>query len=393
MSGGVDSSVTAALLKERGFDVVGIHMKMWSDPKIPCSTKEERYDAMRVAAKLNIPFETWDFTGEYKKEVVDYMIREYAAGRTPNPDVMCNRHIKFGVFLQKALERGADFMATGHYVKIQKSKFAPSANSRASPVESQNIGFRLKNQNYSSKFKIIYQLFQAEDKNKDQSYFLWTLTQEQLKHCLFPIGEYTKQEVREMARKFNLPTAEKPDSQGVCFIGEFDMKDFLQRYIPQTHGKILTTAGKTIGGHEGLHFFTIGQRHGLGIGGGIPYYAVEKDFSSNTLTVAEGPYDEKLFSSELIVAGINWIFGQVPKLPLRCKTLIRYRQPPQQAVIQAVIETESARHEAEKKEKEVFVGRDSKFVIRFAKPQRAVTPGQSVVFYVGEEMLGGGVIQ
>lgn len=358
MSGGVDSSVAAALLKERGFEVRGVHIKMWSDPDIPCAFKKDRYDAMRVAACLEIPFETWDFTEEYRKEVVEYMIREYAAGRTPNPDVMCNRHIKFGIFLKRALERGADFIATGHYVRLGR-----------------NSKFRNYNFEPDSKFKIQNsKLLVAKDRNKDQSYFLWTLTQEQLRHCLFPIGEYTKPEVREIARKFGIPTAEKEESQGVCFIGELNMREFLKKYIPVKNGAILTTSGKVIGEHEGLSFYTIGQREGIGIGGGIPYYVAAKDFSTNTLIVAEGPYDEKLFKRELMLTDANWISGQLPNLSFRCKARIRYRQPLQFCVVRC--QASGVRCH-----------------VRFKEPQRAVTPGQSIAFYKNEEMLGGGIIE
>jgi tRNA-specific 2-thiouridylase len=357
MSGGVDSSVAAALLKERGFDVRGVHIKMWSDPDIPCAFKEDRYDAMKVAAKLNIPFETWDFTREYREAVVEYMIREYAQGRTPNPDVMCNRHIKFGVFLKRALESGADYVAMGHYVRLGR-----------------NFEFRNSNFEIDSKFKIQnLKLFQAKDQNKDQSYFLWTLTQEQLKHCLFPIGDYTKPEVRELARRFGLPTAEKKDSQGICFIGELDIRDFLKKYIPVSRGPVLTTSGKIIGEHEGLSFYTIGQREGLGIGGGTPYYVAAKDYRNNILTVAEGPYDARLFSKTLEVTDINWISGQNPKLSIRCEARIRYRQPLQSCVVKC--QASSVRYS-----------------VSFKEPQRAVTPGQSIVFYKNGEMLGGGII-
>lgn len=350
MSGGVDSSVAAALLKERGFEVRGVHIKMWSDPSIPCNFKEDRYDAMRVAAKLDIPFETWDFTEEYRKAVVDYMVKEYALGRTPNPDVMCNRHIKFGVFLKKSLESGADFVATGHYVKIQNPK-----------RKSQSI-----------------RLLQAEDKNKDQSYFLWTLTQEQLKYCLFPIGEYVKPEVRALAKKLGLPTAEKKDSQGICFIGEINIRDFLKNYIPTARGGVVTTSGKKIGEHEGLYFYTLGQREGIGIGGGIPYYVVSKDFKRNTLVVAEGPYDKRLFSSGLTVADLNWISGSKLKPSSSCQARIRYRQPLQRCLIVSKTKDEKSK-------------KGSLSVI-FDDPQRAITPGQSIVFYKKEEMLGGGII-
>ena len=372
MSGGVDSSVAAALLKERGFGVVGIHMRMWapgaaegrktnaeSPMDMVCRQQfQDRLDAMRVAAKLDIPFQTWDFAEEYRRAVVEHMIREYAAGRTPNPDVMCNRKIKFGLFLERALEMGADYVATGHYalkreVKRQKSKGKS------------------------------FVLAQARDLNKDQTYFLWTLTQKQLRHCLFPIGEYQKSEVREVARKFGLPTAEKPDSQGVCFIGELDMAEFLKSYIPERRGRVLTTAGRAVGEHAGVEFYTIGQRQGLGIGGGIPYYVAEKDQKMNTLVVAEGPYDGSLFHSELIASGVNWISGTAPKSPLRCEARIRYRQPVQECTIECPASAKATASRQKTK---------GECRVVFTELQRAVTPGQSIVFYRGKEMLGGGVI-
>ena len=310
MSGGVDSSVTAVLLKEQGWDVRGVHIKMWSpmeslrdstgqaDPFFPVCQQQyqDRVDAMRVAAHLDIPFETWDLTQEYKQAVVEYMVREYAAGRTPNPDVMCNREIKFGIFLKRALSAGADYIATGHYVRVEQS--LPSSLRFANWRRSNLMGLPRRSHLFAPRNdgKNRYQLLQAKDTNKDQSYFLWTLTHEQLKHCLFPIGGYTKPEVRAMAKKMGLPTAEKKDSQGICFIGEIDMREFLKKYIPVAPGLVQTTSGKIIGEHEGLSFYTIGERHGLGIGGGIPYYVAEKDFASNTLVVARGPYDEKIFS-------------------------------------------------------------------------------------------------
>ena len=365
MSGGVDSSVTAALLKKGGFsagggpafgwDVTGVHIKMWGDPEIPCTFKEDRYDAMRAAAHIGIPFETWDLTAEYKTAVVEYMIAGYAAGRTPNPDVMCNREIKFGVFLARALAEGADFVATGHYVRLERKKL-----------------------------KI------ARDLNKDQSYFLWALTQEQLKHCLFPIGEYTKPEVRAMAKKLVLPNADKPDSQGICFIGEIDMAKFLKKYIPVHSGPVVTTAGKVVGEHEGLSFYTIGQRHGIEIGGGIPYYVAEKNAKTNTLVVSEGPYDAKLFSNELTISDINWISGKEPKLPLTCEARIRYRQPLQQCTVSLGHPDPPVGGEGSRRYALPAAQHD--LLVVFDELQRAVTPGQCIVFYVGDEMLGGGII-
>lgn len=401
MSGGVDSSVASALLKERGFDVRGVHIKMWSDPEIPCTFKEDRLDAMRVAAHLGIPFETWDFTKEYRAAVVEYMIREYAVGRTPNPDVMCNREIKFGIFLKRALERGADFIATGHYTHVVPFGISSARHARSPATRSLSIRRGVPPSAGTMPPRLLMvaqeeiprprvQLLKAQDLNKDQSYFLWTLTQEQLRHCLFPIGEYTKPQVREMARKFGLPTAEKKDSQGICFIGEIDLPRFLHRYIPVRRGLVCTTNDKVVGEHEGLAFYTIGQREGIGIGGGIPYYVAKKDFATNTLVVAEGPYEEKLFSRELDMADVNWITGVSPKLPLRCEARIRYRQPLQSCRIEAENHADKPQDNAEFS---VAVGvRSASVRVRFAEAQRAITPGQSIVFYQGDEMIGGGCI-
>ncbi|MCX6731432.1 MAG: tRNA 2-thiouridine(34) synthase MnmA [Candidatus Parcubacteria bacterium] len=338
MSGGVDSSVAALLLKQKNYDLVGCFIKGWYPSGLPCEWKKDRRDAMRVCAKLGILFLTINAEKEYKREVVDYMLREYKAGRTPNPDVMCNRYIKFGVFLKKALAMGADYIATGHYVKISN----------------------LKNQ--------ISNLFQARDKNKDQSYFLWTLTQKQLKHCLFPLGGLLKPEVRVLAKKFNLPTAEKRESMGVCFIGEFDIKDFLKKYIKPKKGRVMRIDGKIIGEHEGVQFYTIGQRHGFSPGGGVPYYIVAKDIKKNILFVSDKAGESEFYKKEVKIRDVNWISGSPPAGGAKnYKARIRYRQPLQTCKV--------------KKNK-----------IIFSKPQRAVTSGQSLVLYDIKEMLGGGII-
>ena len=356
MSGGVDSSVAALLLKKKGYDVVGVYMKGWS--LTDCAAKDAE-DARRVAGVLNIPFYVFDFEDEYKKSVVDYMISGYASGITPNPDVMCNREIKFGLFLKKALKLGADFIATGHYVQLTHNKQHITHN---------------KNKNV-----LCCMLHVARDLNKDQSYFLWTLTQKQLKHCLFPIGDYGKPEVRALAKKYGLPTAEKPDSQGVCFVGEIDVAEFLKEKLGKNPGPIKTIDGKTIGTHDGAIFYTIGQRKGIGIKGSLPgeqgkiYYVVAKDADANTLWVAESE-SQKLFSKELIAKDINWISGKQPKLPLKCLARIRYRQPLQKCVIL-----------------KEGIGKIS-MSVDFSFSQRAVTPGQSAVFYKNKEVLGGGVI-
>jgi len=359
MSGGVDSSVAALLLKKKGYDVTGVYMKGWS---LTGCAEEDAKDARRVAGVLNIPFYVFDFEDEYKKSVVDYMVSGYASGITPNPDVMCNREIKFGLFLKRALQLGADCIATGHYVRLANSQW-PMVNSKP--------------------YAISYKLLAAKDVNKDQSYFLWTLTQDQLKHCLFPIGNYTKPQVRALAKKYGLPTAEKPDSQGVCFVGEIDVAGFLKEKLGKNPGPIKTIDGKTIGTHDGAIFYTIGQRKGIGIKGSLTgeqgkiYYVAAKDIDANTLWVAEGE-SQKLFSKELIAKDISWISGKQPKLPLKCLARIRYRQLLQNCVIS------SANNEL-KTNKRIFVD--------FSSPQRAITPGQSAVFYDQKGiMLGGGII-
>ncbi len=381
MSGGVDSSVAALLLKKKGYDLVGCFIKGWYPQGFGCDWKRDRRDAMRVCAKLEIPFITVDAEKEYKKEVVDYMIREYKAGRTPNPDVMCNRSVKFGVFLKKALEMGADYIATGHYVRLRHlgalhlSEFDP---------------LRCKAPKW--------ELLQARDKNKDQSYFLWTLTQEQLKYCLFPVGNLLKPEVKKIAREAGLHTAEKDESMGVCFIGEFNMVDFLKKYIKPKKGKVVTAEGKVIGEHEGAVFYTIGQRHGFGGGGGVPYYIVAKDIKKNLLIVSDKAHEKEFYKKEVEIESVNWISGDLgarhlsalrclaPKSPNLLKARIRYRQPLQSCRI--IIPKSTFQNGANKM---LSLG-NSTILIKFSKPQRAVAPGQSLVIYDGQRMLGGGIM-
>ena len=363
MSGGVDSSVATALLKEEGYDVTGVFMKNWSDSsffkdKTMCPWVEDQEDARKAAAVLGIPFYTFNFEKEYRDRVVKYMLDGYKKGITPNPDVMCNKEIKFGIFFKKALELGADFVATGHYARVRAIT---------------NYELRITN----------YELLRGADLNKDQSYFLWTLTKEQLAKTLFPIGECKKPEVRAMAKKFGLANAEKKDSQGLCFVGEVDVFEFLKSKIKPKRGKIMTVGGKEVGEHEGVMFYTIGQRHGIGSpGGGTPYYVAGKDTKKNILYVAEGKEDKSLYKKELTVTGAHWISGIKPKLPLECHARIRYRQPLQEARI--------TNYELRIKNKTII--HNSKFIIQFKEPQRAVTPGQSVVFYDGDMILGGGTI-
>ena len=345
MSGGVDSSVAAALLQNQGYDVVGVFMRPWQPWPGLCMWQGDREDAMRVASVLGIPFLTWDFSKEYKKEVGDYMIREYKAGRTPNPDVMCNKEIKFGLFLKKAIKGGADFIATGHYIKIKNVKS--------------------KMQNDNEKFKIIFKLLMAKDKNKDQSYFLWTLKQEQLKYCLFPISDYIKPEVRKLAKKFGLPNHDKKDSQGVCFVGPLDMKSFLSKYIKNKKGKIVNIDGTVVGEHDGVYYYTIGQRYGLNIGdGGGPYHVIKKDTKKNIIYVGK---EKDLGGIKTKVTDLSWLNNGIV-FPVKVDVKIRYRSKSERAIL----------------------SKDG--TLKFIKPVRAITPGQSAVFYQGQELLGGGVI-
>ncbi len=348
VSGGVDSSVALALLKKEGFDVTGVFLKVWHPDFLPCDWREERRSAMRVCATLNVPFITLDCEKEYKKEVVDYMIREYSAGRVPNPDVFCNKYVKFGVFLEKALEMGADFVATGHYAR------------------------KIKNKNGK------FELWEAKDKNKDQSYFLHTLTQEQLSHALFPIGDMLKSKVRKMAEKFGLPTATKKDSQGLCFIGKVDMQDFLSHYIEMKRGDVLDLRGEKIGFHNGAVFYTIGQRHGFTItkktSNDPRFFVISKNIKNNTITVADKDREsDSVFSvKNITIDNLNIIGEKLSKLPMKTSVRIRYRQEKISCVLDI---------------------KDDGYIVIFEKPQNAIAVGQSAVFYNKEICIGGGIIE
>lgn len=347
MSGGVDSSVAAALLVRQGCDVTGAYMKQWSDSidlSGVCNWKEDRREAIRVSATLGISLITLDFEQEYKDWVVKYLFEEYEKGRTPNPDVMCNKYIKFGVWLRKAQELGFEYLATGHYARIATTHQHINTSTR---------------------------LLQAKDVDKDQTYFLHQLTQGQLARTLFPIGDYTKTEVRQMAKEFNLSNADREESMGICFIGEVPMKDFLKQKIPVQPGTIVMSSGEVVGEHEGLPFYTIGQRHMGGIsGGGQPLYVVDKNFAKNELIVGF-TNDPLLFKSDIGVENMHWIGGQSPAFPLHCTVRLRHRQPLEEAVCEM---------------------KDDRLLIHCTEPQRAVTPGQFAVLYTEGECLGGGVI-
>ena len=399
MSGGVDSSVAAFLLaKNKKYEVVGCFIKGYN---VDGCREADAEDARRVAGFLKIPFYAIDLEKEYKKLVVDYMINGYKKGITPNPDVMCNKEIKFGLFLEKALGMGADYVATGHYVRLIKRKkfipstrFAPSSDSSrlSSPTDS-DCGRRPCSVGCGVSENKIFSLYQAKDKNKDQSYFLWTLTQKQLKHCLFPIGDYLKSEVREIARKAGLPTAEKKDSQGICFLGMVKFKDFLKQYLPVKKGDVLGVDNKKIGEHDGAWFYTIGQRH---IGSNFqfpisnllknrkPLYVVEKDIKKNILTVAEGENNPALYKNEIYLQNVNFINQQLTTDDQQLVYVrVRYRQP--------LIKARIMNNESRIKDRPII--HNSKFIIQFEAPIKFVAPGQSAAFYNSKgEMLGGGII-
>lgn len=333
MSGGVDSSVTAALLVEQGYEVTGIYMKNWTQdlPGMRCPWADDLADAKRVAVQLGIDFKVFDFENEYRHKVVQYMIDEYKAGRTPNPDIMCNQEVKFKLFLEAALEDGADMIATGHYARVKNGH-----------------------------------LLRAKDENKDQTYFLYRVTEEALKKTLFPLGDYTKPEVRELAQERGLYTATKKESMGICFVGKVGIRDFLSQYVETHPGEILDAqTGVVLGRHDGAIFYTIGQRHGLNLGGGLPYYVVGKDMGKNEVYVTTKLTNEELWREALELGSIHWINGEVADGHYQIR--VRHRAP----LVPAEL-------------------RNS--ILYLQEAQRAIAPGQSVVVYGGETCLGGGIV-
>jgi tRNA-specific 2-thiouridylase len=348
MSGGVDSSVAAWLLKEQGYEVVGLFMKNWEDDDDEeyCSSRQDLIDAVSVADLIGIDIDAVNFSAEYKERVFEGFLAEYKAGRTPNPDVLCNAEIKFKAFLDHALQLGAERIATGHYAQVRE-------------VDGR------------------FQLLKAEDGTKDQSYFLYRLNQAQLGRTLFPLGAMTKRDVRELAARLKLPNHDKKDSTGICFIGERPFREFLCRYLPESPGDIASLEGDILGSHMGLMYYTLGQRQGLGIGGrsqgdGEPWYVCGKDMESNRLLVVQGHDHPALFSEALTAAELTWISGQNPHCNWVYGAKTRYRQKDAPCEIERV-------------------GEDS-CEIKFAEPQWAVTPGQSVVVYESKVCLGGGII-
>ncbi len=339
MSGGVDSSVAAKLLTDQGHDVIGIFLHFWKEPgageavENKCCSTEALLDARRVANQIGIPLYTLNFSKIFKREVVDNFLDQYRSGRTPNPCVICNKRVKLGYLLKQAKKLGYDYVASGHYAINKDGR-----------------------------------LFKAKDKNKDQSYFLYTFSRAEFKHLLFPLGNYIKPQVRALARKFKLPVAEKGDSQEICFIPEKNHNEFLKRHLKLKPGPIKTFDEKVIGRHHGLPLYTIGQRKGVEIGGTGPYYAAKLDYKKNTLCVVSDGQDKRLYGDELTAKNASWI--NQPKA--KCQAVIRYRHKPVGCTLKKINKT--------------------KYLVKFKKPQRAITPGQSVVFYDGREVLGGGII-
>ncbi len=344
LSGGVDSSVAALLLKQQGYEAIGVYMKNWSQdlPGMKCPWEEDYRDAKRVAVQLGIEFKVYDFEKEYRHKVVDYMIREYKAGRTPNPDIMCNQEVKFKLFLETALDEDADFIATGHYAKVKDGE-----------------------------------LLRAKDENKDQTYFLYRISKDALSKVLFPLGDLTKGEVKGIATKHGLISANRKESMGICFVGNIGIKEFLSQYVAEKLGKIIDQKGKVVGEHEGAAFYTIGQRHGLDIGrrlpagrqGGLPYYVTGKNMQKNEVYVTTDLQDEKLWSNQIELTDTHWLNESTGKISVRTRhraPLVPIKKLDKLSNLTAAVELE--------------------------EEVRALTPGQSAVFYSGDKVLGGGIV-
>jgi tRNA-specific 2-thiouridylase len=346
LSGGVDSAVSAALLLAKGFQVEGAFMKNWSKTtgllRSECPWLEDRRDALRVAAYLGIPLRTFDFERQYSDKVMKYFFEEYAAGRTPNPDVMCNKEIKFKLLYDKALKLGFDYLATGHYAQIKPGKKGAAAK-----------------------------LMRSKDEFKDQTYFIYNLRAEQLGHILFPIGGYKKDKVRALAKKFKLPNAERKESMGICFVGKIRLEEFLQQKLAAKPGDVVDKNGKVLGRHEGTSFYTLGQRNGLNIGGGGPYYIIRKDIAANRLVVSSDPKDKQLEVKEVQVEAVHWV-DKPRKFPAKLKARFRHQQKLLDVTLKEI---------------------KGQITAKFPKTQYAIASGQSIVFYKNRECLGGGVIQ
>ncbi len=346
MSGGVDSSVSALLLKKQGYRVIGMFMKNWEekDENGICTSTRDYEDVVKVCEQIDIPFYSVNFVEEYRRQVFSQFLSDLEAGFTPNPDILCNREIKFKAFLEKAIALGADYLATGHYCRKREPSDFP-------------------------------ELWKGTDPNKDQSYFLYTLSSSTLKKVLFPIGHLLKAQVRHIAKEFGLITSEKKDSTGICFIGKRDFKEFTSRYLGYKPGKFENLKGEVIGDHDGVAFYTIGQRKGLRIGGpGEAWFVVGKDVERNVVIIEQGEGHPALYKSELTATELSWVAGSPPlTLPFLCLAKVRYRQPEQPCTIEKI--------------------KEGKATITFKQPQRAITPRQSIVFYENDRCLGGGIIQ
>jgi len=342
MSGGVDSSLTAALLVEQGYYVTGVYMKNWTQdlPGMRCPWADDLADAKRVAVQLGIDFKVFDFEREYRDKVVQYMIDEYKMGRTPNPDIMCNQEVKFKLFLEASLENGADLIATGHYARVTRDV-----------VDGRQIS----------------SLHLAADENKDQTYFLYRVTEEALKKTLFPLGDYHKPEVRKMAEARGLYTARKKDSQGICFVGQIGIRDFLAQFVETTPGAIIDKqTGDRVGTHDGAIYYTLGQRHGLDVGGGLPYYVVGKDMDKNEVYVSRNMNDETMWQHAIELTSIHWI-GRPAAEEESLRVRLRHRGQLRDCVLHGS-------------------------TLHLENPERAVASGQSAVIYRGDECLGGGIV-
>ncbi len=390
MSGGVDSSVSAVLLKERGYDVTGVYMKNWSEdlPGMKCPWAEDLADAKRVAVGLDIDFEVWDFEAAYKQAVVDYMLIEFKAGRTPNPDVVCNELIKFKLFYERALKSGADFIATGHYARVGDTEGESLSPFLDSPrpagggrSEQATCNDRLARTGLEEDIELSFStlpaktLLRAVDENKDQTYFLYRMSDEALRRTIFPLGELTKPEVKALAFQKGLDVANKKESMGVCFVGEVGMKDFLGRYLETEPGEIREQeTGKVLGYHDGAVFYTLGQRHGLYLGGGLPYYVVGKDLEQNLVYVSKNLNHPGLWARELELTDIHWRAGfsaqKAAKMP-ELRVRLRHRAP----LLPAGLE---------------LTGNSTRLV--FPEAIKRPAAGQSAVLYSGEVCLGGGIV-
>lgn len=345
MSGGVDSSVSALLLKQQGYHVIGMFMKNWEEKDATgiCRSTQDFEDVVTVCQQLDIPYYSVNFVSEYREQVFSHFLSELKAGFTPNPDILCNREIKFGILLEKAIALGADYLATGHYCQIGECGTMPT-------------------------------LLKGNDPNKDQSYFLYTLNTTILKKVLFPVGHLPKPQVRRIAKEYDLATSAKKDSTGICFIGKRDFKEFVGQFIGYEKGNFENLKGEVIGQHDGIAFYTLGQRKGLGIGGpGEAWFVVAKDIARNVVIIEQGDDHPALYKEALIATELSWVTGFPPPLPYTCTAKVRYRQTEQPCIIETIDESGRAR-------------------IQFLQPQRAVTPRQSIVFYDGDRCLGGGMI-